>query len=491
MKRITSIIIILSILVITTTACNDNNYIKKSMDGTPLRPATITFYIFDNQGQDNEKILKKVAKESGLNITFDFKWVPINEYGRKIKSMLVSREKFDLFACHNSNLGSLSFSELLREGYTKDLTDLLPTYAPNISNKLYEYNMIDYIKVDGKLGIIPSVFPKAKRLVASVNKEYIDKYDIKPIRSLEDYGNFLNIIKQGEDNIIPGAINGGYKLETFAQIYDYVLLDGATNFVYKEDFKLIPWERTEEFIYSSNLLCEWFKNGYLNKKDGWTYDEVASSIIKSASALTDSGTVTRVNKHGKKVDFINYVLYPDRPAMRESIVDKLFEGALAIPVSSEHAERTLMLIDWIHESQEHYDLFMYGIKGKHYNLFGEQIDSKCRHGKWKKLFTNIDYFRFPVNPMIPNNSKEIYLEYINNKTMIVPHEGFYADYSKIKFECEKRKSLFNKKIILPLTYGGYDINLTDGIIEELKKNGVDTIVKEVQSQFDLWRREKE
>ncbi len=70
------------------------------------------------------------------------------------------------------------------------------------------------------------------------------------------------------------------------------------------------------------------------------------------------------------------------------------ENIIGISAKSENAEDVLRFIEWVHASQENYDLFVYGIEGKDYTI---------ENGRLKRLgdfyltsdpaFWDIDYMR--------------------------------------------------------------------------------------------------
>ncbi|MEN2773510.1 hypothetical protein [Acetivibrio clariflavus] len=72
----------------------------------------------------------------------------------------------------------------------------------------------------------------------------------------------------------------------------------------------------------------------------------------------------------KEVDNImkEIELYMDQPHLLSS----RYRG-VAVASNSKNPERVLMFLEWLHKSQENYDLFRYGIKDRHYGLKGENF----------------------------------------------------------------------------------------------------------------------
>lgn len=458
---------------------------------------TLTFYMPGTEKRDSKEVLDTVAEKSDLNIMLDFKWVSLDNYTSTVKTALASGEEIDAFICGNPESGYLSFVNLFRNGEIKDITNLLPQYAPVILGQLSQYRELECIKLDGKIVAIPSMMPQAKLLCLSVRQDFIEKYSISQIDTYDNYEKFMAIIKNYEKDIVPSTI-GAYNLNLFAGVYDYTVLNYSLNLVYKNDdplMQIIPWEQTPEYKTTISLVSKWYKSGYLNQGEV-NYDELASFLYLSSNFL--EGTISiDINQDGKKVEYTNYILYKDKKIQRESPIGGIFiNGAVAFNVKSEKTERVLMFLNWIQSNQENYDLFMYGIKDKDYFLKEGRVampegvtTSKSPYLGWlNNAFLNLSLQRVPSTYSIPDNFYDIYLEIINSQTVYAPHEGFFPDYSTIQNECYIRNNIFREKIIKALSNGIYDINQTDNIIEDLKSAGTDKIILEIQRQLGKWKK---
>ena len=184
-------------------------------------------------------------------------------------------------------------------------------------------------------------------------------------------------------------------------------------------------------------------------------------------------------------------MYPDLVAQRlNPLGNVLTTGSLALSANSEDIERTLMFLDWLQSSQDNYDLFMYGIEGKHYQLNGDQlvfpegitIDRNAWLG-WdgRQAFKNLAYERFAAGS--PADAKELYAENIRFKSVLAPHERYYTDYAHLAELLDLRKQLIISEIELPLLTGTLELNDLDNLIEQLKKTGTDEIIADIQTQL--------
>lgn len=221
LKSIISILLMsLTILSMLTGCTNEAVKGEDSFETAKLPSATLTFYMLEKEKKDTKEVLDKVAEASNLNIKLDFKWFSYEDYFRSVETAIASNEKMDAFECGKPVPGKIDFIEMFREGKVKDLTELLPQYAPNIYSQLSEGDL-NSVRVDGKIAFIPPILPMVDCLGVNIRKDLADKYNITSINTFSDYENILKKIKENEKNIVPGTIRGGaYNIELFAKPTD-------------------------------------------------------------------------------------------------------------------------------------------------------------------------------------------------------------------------------------------------------------------------------
>ncbi len=407
----------------------------------------------------------------------------------------------------------MDFTILARDGLLADLSDALPAYAPGLVAQ-YDQNDLNCALVDDRLYAIPSLFPMADNIYAIVRQDFMDSYGIPAIKTFADYGQYLAMIKENEPDTIPGRIADS-SVALFARASGYAIFDKDHFLVYGWDdgtMQIIPWEQTAEFRVVADYLTNWARDGYLELAakgagDIWNAgDRIINGQISSflfAGEYRIGETISLVEytlnnfftSNNIPGEISSYRLYPDLAAQRLNPVGNgLTTGSLALSAKSENTERTLMFLDWLQSSQEHYDLFMYGIEGKHYQLSGDQlvfpegitIDRNAWLG-WdgRQAFKNLAYERFVAG--VPEEARELYTENIRYNAVLAPHEGFYADYAPIADLLNQRKQLILAQIELPLLTGTFDPDDLDTLIEQLKKTGTDEIIADIQTQLSSFR----
>lgn len=487
------LLVILSIL----TGCNKTTYLEDdlALEIEELDPVTLDFFMLGDEKEDTKEVLDKVAEETGLNIKLNFEWINYDQYTESVKTALASNQDIDAFLCGSPNSWLLNFVDMYREGQIKDITELLPEYAPVIQGRLTTEEQ-NAAKVDGKLVAVPSLYPHAKCFIAIVKENYAEKYNISSIDTLDDYEDLLKRIKDNEKNTTPCFTR--YDIDLFANTFDYVVLDHRQHLVYKWDdpeMRIVPWEQTAAFKETASLIIEWHKNGYIST-DASRYAD-CPTLLEYRDQIPEGKTTFYFSDGSgdiKKEDCFVYNLYKDKKFQRKSPIENYVS---AFNSKSNDTERALMFLNWIQRDQENYDLFMHGIKNRHYVLKGERIDKPDEikaegenpYSGWQNsAFYNIKFFRLPVeNDTFSDDYFNDYLDFINNHTSYAPHEGFYADYKDLQSEYSARKNFYNIRIAGPLSDGTFNTANIDNVISLLKAAGTNNLVSNVQDQLDKWR----
>jgi putative aldouronate transport system substrate-binding protein len=497
------VLISLMILIVTimgsltgcgTTAEKEEEDFLPIEEELDLEPTVLTFYMPAKEKKDTKEVLDMVAKASDLNITLNFKWFDDSEYTYGVTSAIAGNVNFDAFLCGRPERGGLNFVDLFREKKIKDISESFPKYAPTIFSQLSQEE-VAATRIDGKVAAVPSLLPKAKLTSVLMRQDLAEKYDISSIKTFEDYTAALKKIKDGEGDIIPGII-ADYNIDVYAGAYGYVVLDYSQNLVYKQDdpqMKIVPWEQTPEFRESVMLIDKWYKEGYI-KPVNRQVPNSASYMFKANSFVEG---LVEVDLTGKgKQTYKNFTLYKDKKIQRVSPISNISEkGAIVFNVTSKKTERALMLLNWIQSSQQNYDLFVHGIKDRHYSLKGERIvipdeisGTKNPYSGWiYTAFANINFERLSDTTPYPDTFMLDYKKFIEDNTRYAQHEGFYPDYRSIQADCNTRSQVYQSRLINPITKGTFDINDLDLSIDTLKSFGTGGIVMEIQKQLDAWR----
>lgn len=460
----------------------------------PLKEVTLSFYFPGEARRDMRLVLDEIEKKlkDTVNAKLVFNFVPWADYDNKISVLIVSGDNYD---AHMDAEWS-GFPTLSQKGALLDITELFPEFAPNLYKK-YKAEDLAPATVNNKLMAIPWLYPMTDRRAADVREDLKKKYNIPDIATLEDFEFYMKTIKENEPDIIPFTPNYDRSSSIFGDMKGYAVLSLSLDLVYKwddPDMKIVAWEQTPEYKQVVEMMRSWYEKDYMPKDVNAVQDfsffgpgKISSTIYLWMEAYTNFDKQVKAANPGWSVKA--YDLYPDKVATKSSPMN----NAMAFNVNAANPDRALMFMEWIQASQENYDLMIYGIKDKHYELEGKFIKQPAGYnyndnpylnweGQWP--FWNIEYFRFDVND--PVEYKEGYFDNVNHNTRYRPHLGFTPNLDPIKTEVAQRTATYGEMGKL-LEYGALPMDKFDSYIQKQKDAGTEKIVTEIQKQLDAWK----
>ncbi len=445
-----------------------------------------------------------VFEDAPLRMTIDKSYKVAIESGLKV-DLFFKGSSYDQTAGFSAlyNL-PLVIKELGDNNHAADLTELFKNYAPQYYSK-FEKEELDLLTYKGKLLAIPSLnYPNVSRTVAVVREDLVQKYKIKPIKSLEEYENFLETIRKNESDIIPvlfgaGTLNYNYILfDYFGRNYGYFECGSkGSNIVCRmddPDMKLVAWERTKEFLDIARMIRDWYQKGYLKEIRQVDMLDVLSG--QYASFIGKTGTAEQYNQilndnGGRPWKYVEYELFP------ESIIEREFNPfpLICINPNSENKERAVMLIELLMSDQESYDIFTYGIEKKDFvydknnkpkaivpSGYIPEVDSyMVNHAKWS--FRNI-FMEHEPEKAVREKQKSL-----KKNTVLNPLAGFIVDSNAYSGSVpadtmSQYRSSSEKRII--------NGQMSDSEIQEYIDNikpVLDPRLNELQRQVDAWKAE--
>jgi putative aldouronate transport system substrate-binding protein len=307
---------------------------------------------------------------------------------------------------------------------------------------------------------------------------------------------YLQAIKDNEPGMIPPlAVDSAIGL--FAESYGYAIFDPELGLVYKWDdpsMHITAWEQTPEYREAIDRLYSWSVKGYKKKELGFAQPDI-NTITGGSFGATIAAIDTEIfyntlleEKSVSGWKYKGYPLYPDKISQRNPSLD----NAVVINSKSKNAQRVLMFLDWLQSKQENYDSLMYGIKGKHYTLKGDQyclpqrVSTSENFTTWmgRQAFVNIDYER--ASNLDPADFYRKYSEHIMQTTGYAPHTGFTPVYDGINDIVANRRNT-NFDVEISIYRNEFSSENIDNYIKEQQAKGIDSIITTVQQQIDKWR----
>lgn len=460
-----------------------------------LKDEKLVFYIPAQDNEASKDVLKALNRrlKDEIKTELAFEFVPDypEAYVQKVREAIAAGSPCDAF--YFSDYFPMTMKSLADEGLAKDLTNLFPRYAYDYFSQFSEEDR-DALLVDGKLYGIPSRIPGTYRKCVIVRQDLMEKYNIPPIKSYDDYEVYLQTIKKNEPEMIPMNY---YELNIglFSDVNGYVLLDYQMGLVYKWDspsIKVEAWEQTPEFSAGLSRMNSWFQKGYLLKDVAISQiDQRMITNGKWASFIGNWGDHFTYNAYVRAsgIKDWSYEAYPLHDGF--SARNTPMESGMAVSNKSKLVDRVLMFVNWLQSDQENYDLLMYGIKGTHYFEKGDYIEipegvkfeNSFFNWGWKAPFRNINYER--VNyPGLKEEVKEYY-DVIVRSTKYPPHMGFYPDYSMVN-DIKTLRRLDNFSLDRKAYSNDFKPINVEEYIKLQKDQGIEVLVAEVQKQLDAF-----
>ncbi len=492
-KRITSLILCIFLLCAFSAGCRSSDKERDNEEASEKlvhRPDPVTLVCYYPSLDENKKAIQKVAgmiedmTRDILNVKFDLR--PINlplepeAMVREAKKFLESGTYFDLIILYGGP-DWYKYVYYHKLGmYFLDITEYFPAYAPTYYSRFDEGDLAK-ISFNGRLYSIPSYSPYSKRLCAVVRKSLVEKYNLDPIRTLEDYEEFLRIVKEKEKDFIPTNLSPTMEIASLAYMYDYVICEGYMAYRWDDpEMKLVPWEQTDAFREMTSIFKDWYEKGYTRnyvRDENDDRGEASFLIMMEFSELHESWY--------RKLDssddaWVIYPLHEEKRAERDISGKQMY-----INKESKNVERIFKFLEWMQSSQENYDLLTYGIEGEDYRLVDGAIEKlKLADTLFPSRVSNIEYERNSAKALgkqVPL-SKESYLERVFKNTEYPPHSGFVPS-EKLIERIVKRDYDFMKENT-QLIFGNFDI---DSFIEAQIDSGVNEMRDEMQRELDQWR----
>ena len=465
-----------------------------------LKEVKLTLNIAGDPSPDQQAVwdeIYKVTKDE-LNIKLSVNYTPWGDYISKTGLLISSGEKLDIYLNFIFNLsGSVARKECVA------LDDLLATYGPDIKKAIPD-NELSGLVITGKLYGIPAIYPKdeiGSQVV--IRKDLRLKYKLPEIKTMADFELYLDTIKKNEPNMVPFTTAGARHFDFLYRAvnqgvipygFGYSVLPTFIVDLEKTPFKVENLFKSKWFIKSMEWNRKAYVNGWLerdilNQKDDMGFFASGKCAAKGATdpfQLQSIAPLLAKNVPGAELEV--FLPYPDVPLLKLMPSNNFS----CISSTSENPERAMMFLNWMLKSKDNYSLYMYGIKGKHYN---ETADGRI------ELPTGVDPANRPYNPtpwFIRNFNFEKYWVsdpqiYVDGVKFFLDHtkrenllRNFQFDSSSVKLEYSQVEKVLTE-LGMPVLSGvmGTDSDYQN-LLKKMEDAGIEKIIAESQKQLDAF-----
>lgn len=446
----------------------------------------LKMYLIGSPAKDYDMVLDAVNKklEKDLNATLTVNWVGWSDFGTQYPLLLASGEPIDLIYASTWT----NYYANARKGAFLPLEDMAKKYAPKSLAQITP-DAYKQAQVNGHLYGMPAQFYQYADMGYIVRGDLMDKYGLKSIDSMDDFGKYLDGVVKNNPEMSPTAqMSSSDTLDGYwarAQGYYSILQKQYSPFwvsLNDTSGKIFNIYESDGILDYFKKMKEWGDKGYWSKSILSNKDEKMFNDGKAASRLhnQDSWKGSYVKQPNWDVRFFPNSKYIFKTAS--------MQDGMAIPASSKNPERALMFLEKLRTDESYYNLLTYGIEGKHYEITADKklkaldMDGFAPEGYCSWGFKSPEFFKEPVDS--PPNIKDVRNK-LESRAKDNPYLLFTPDYGPVKNEIAAVDNVM-QQYALPLNYG-YIKNPEEGLktlVQKLKSAGSDKIIAEMQKQLD-------
>ncbi len=497
MKSITkAMTFLLSLSLVLSLASCGSKGTTSSTSGTgkaaALKAVTLNFTLpGDVTPKAQADVLSAVEtklKADGLNFKIAFTYLTWSDYWNRVSMIAAAGEDQDILWTHSSQIGGLVASEVLAP-----LNSAIDTYGATLKANIPDYYWKG-VTINNKIYGIPRTAPAAGgQQFLFLRQDLLTKYNMAVPKTFDDVAKYYASVKKNEPAMIPvDQDHSEWMLRDFGAIYFplgsfskwplYVDVSQS-----KMDVKI--WYESTFFKTVCDRNRAFYTSGYREKDRGTVTDAeswFAGSKLSSlwSSELKPTERVDKLNKKDPNIKFANVMINDSQSKYIYSAVDNI----LSVYAGSKKVNEAVALVNWIRTSQENFDLFTYGIKGKNYNISNEQLNfdgitADNMYSPPSFSWSDIRFSRYS-DKLDPAYVAE--LKTWDKDAKISPLNGFIADLKPIEVEIAQVQAV-EGEYVEDLTYGVTDYNkVFKDFDKKIKDAGIEKIRIEIQKQVDAF-----
>lgn len=457
----------------------------------------LIMYLVGDPPKDTQKVYDEVNKLllKDINARLELQFMSW-DYEQKYDLIISSGEEFDLIFSANW----IDYAgKALKGAYLELKPDMIEKYMPATYADEPEAAW-KQAEVDGKVYMVPMSYKEFPTLGFFVRGDLRQKYGIPEIKTLDDFGKYLDAAKE-EGGLIPYDMSvnfDGWMLQRFISDENNWRAAGdgtpASYALDDPEVKVFDMKETPQYRDFVLKMREWNEKGYWSKsalvnktpaKDSFLNGKSAACILNLLTANSLYSQVMSSHPEWKPEYF-------EASNGKAVIVNPYISNGMSINANSQNPERAMMLLDLFRNDEAYFNLTTYGIKGVHYDLTedgklkrlggednGFPVDGACPWG-WRtdKLYkTSVDG--------LPNFDaiKNTWTGQIADPALA----NFNFNDSNIKNEMAALKNVYSQ-FQMPLELGFIE-NPEKGLEEMLRKQkeaGSEKIMQELETQVEAF-----
>lgn len=502
MKKLLSILLVLLLSIALFAQGSSEKKIEATAteDEDPFKDyVELIMYSSGSSGQDKAMVMEKfnaILKEK-CNTTINVTCLGWDNYKNQYQLILTTGEPADLMYVNPSLYGLYAAT-----GAFTDVTDLFPKYMPTVYSYFTE-GQLNQAKVNGRLYEIPSYESNFGTNGIFYRQDLGEKYGINKIDSMESFEKYADAIAKNEPalRVIDGNpeqtlfqfFKANYGFESIAGSNTSIIMVKGINDIHN----IIAYPFTDEYVEWAHRMKSWADKGYWSTNalssttDPWSSIQIGKSAITQANA---DGAKNMMKNMATKVPQAKCDYWPFAELLGYSYVNPVTENGYAIPASSKNAERALRVLEIIKTDQELFDLWMYGIEGRHFTITEEGNLIRPAVGVDPSTVNTHSMsgaqYAMRVRNLMRNDDGvwsgyEDLLSYLKSVEVLNKFGAVTIDYSSVQTELAAVNQVV-QQYGLPINIGIVE-DVDSAIAEyrkQLKAAGVDDLLAEVSRQME-------
>ncbi len=471
--------------------------VAASAESDTSEHVVLTMYCIGDEGgihaQEHLDLINKALTEK-INAEIQPVMVSWGDYRQKLPMVWASGEAYDLTY-------AASWTGYYTEGSKgafMDITELAPKYAPKTYAMMEARGIVDNLKINGKLYMMPNDKPDYTTFVYCYREDLRVKYGCPEIVDDATLEVYLKALKDNEPGMLAfgDAGNSAMPYQQFLNEMDWSRpVDNSNGFLaydLKDPSRVFNVTETPEYAAYVAKMRGYYENGYISKSIMAITDQ-PRDLFKAGKTGTYFGNFSNTND--VYLDFT--VNHPDwqlgiySADLASGNVETIApaNNGMCVGAYSKNPERALMFIELMYTDEEFYSLMMNGIEGVTF-----EWDPETRT-KWamkdvdpaelalKNLGMGFGYYVFDLGSLndspVVNQLKDTYAA-----CALVPAlSGFTVNQDEISVELAAMKAV-QDEFKIPLDKGVVDpeAGIAD-LQERLKNAGIDKVIEAINAQI--------
>ena len=481
MKRI--IILAIALVVASTLWAGGTNE-QSGQSAQSLKPVSLIMYLMGGPAKDYDQVLAafNTKLKADLNATVTVNWIGWGDFTTKYPLVLASGEPVDMiYAATWTN-----FYQNAQKGAYLALENLAPKYAPK-SLASYSPDWLAQATVNGHLYAFPANFSQVGIMGYIVRGDLMKKYNIPDIKTIDDYGAYLDAIVKNEPALVAsdfvGSTDGldGYFVRSighYRNITQWIFYN-IDNGKAVDEIALPQMQGFYEKMQVWSAKGYWPKSVLSNKDDQMLQNGTAASRLHNQDTWN--------NAYMKHPEWDPRFFWTDS----YGVSTVAMQDGMAVPAAAKNPERALMMLEKLKTDRTYYNLLTYGQEGVDYTVTADKMIDPKNPDVWApEGYCSWGYkdpsFYLPVKGSAP--TLLAVKQKLKDMAIKDPYALFALNEDPIKNELAALNSVM-VQYEAPLNFGFVD-DVAGGLAtlkQKMKEAGIDKVMTEIQRQLDAFK----